>query len=74
MRQKSVLGILLIVIGLGVLIFPNIPYKKEENSVDMGPMHVKVEEQKKITVAPVIGGLILAGGIVLVMLGARRSP
>jgi uncharacterized membrane protein len=73
MRQKTILGILLIIIGAAVLIFPNIPYKKEENSVRMGPMEMKVEEQKKITVAPIVGGLILAGGVVLVMLGARKS-
>jgi uncharacterized membrane protein HdeD (DUF308 family) len=73
MKQKTLAGILLIVVGAAVLIYPNIPYKKEENSVDMGPMHVKVEEQKKVTISPVIGGLIILGGIVLVVLGVPRS-
>ncbi len=73
MKQKTILGIVLIVVGAILLIYPNIPYKKEENSVDMGPMHMKVEEQKKVTISPVIGGLIIAGGLVLVVLGARKS-
>ena len=74
MKQKMWAGILLIVVGAGVLIYPNIPYKKEENSVDMGPMHIKVEEQKKVSVPPFIGGLIILGGVVLVVMSARRSP
>ena len=72
MKGNTLLGIVLIIIGAVVLIFPNIPYKKEQSSVTMGPMNVKVEEQRKVTVAPIIGGLIVAGGIALVVLGARK--
>ena len=74
MKQKLWIGILLIVAGAAVLIYPNIPYKKEVNSVDIGPLHAKVEEQKKVSISPIIGGLIVLGGVVLVVMSVRRSP
>jgi uncharacterized membrane protein HdeD (DUF308 family) len=68
----KVLGILLLVLGLVALLYSGITYTKRENVVDLGPIQVNKETTKKIPLPPIIGGLALVGGIVLVM-SSRRS-
>ena len=47
-------------------------YTKPEKLLDMGPIYATTETQKTIPLPPVVGGLALVGGIVILVLGARR--
>jgi len=68
----KVLGILLLVLGLVALMYSGISYTKREKVVDLGPIQVDKETRKTVPLPPIIGGLALVGGIVLVM-SSRRS-
>jgi uncharacterized membrane protein len=68
----KVLGILLLVLGLVALMYSGITYTKREKVVDLGPIQINKESTKRIPLPPIIGGLALVGGIVLVM-SSRRS-
>jgi uncharacterized membrane protein len=66
-------GILLIVLGGLALAYQGFDYTHQENVLDLGPIHATAEEQKHVSIPPVLGGLVLAGGIALVIVGARKK-
>ncbi len=72
MSVKMVVGIVLIVAGLVGLIYGGIPYTKQKDVVQVGPMRAEVETQEEVPIPPIVGGLVLASGVALVLL-ARKS-
>jgi hypothetical protein len=73
MTHTTIAGILLIVAGAIALVYQGITYTKTEKILDLGPIQATTETQKTIPLPPVVGGLALVGGIVVLALGARRS-
>jgi uncharacterized membrane protein len=67
-----VIGILLIVLGVIALAYQGITYKSREKVVDIGPLKATVEKDKTIPLPPILGGLALAGGVVLLIAGTRK--
>jgi len=41
--------------------------------LDVGPIHATAEEQKHVSIPPVLGGLVLVGGIALVIVGSKKK-
>jgi len=68
-----IIGIVLIVVGIGALAYKGITYTTRENIIDMGPMHVSADTQETIPLSPILGGLALVGGVILVVIGRRKS-
>ncbi len=73
MKTSLIIGIVLIVLGVVALAYEGISYTTREKVVDIGPLHASVEKKKTIPLPPVLGGVALIGGIVLVLAGARRG-
>jgi UDP-N-acetylmuramyl pentapeptide phosphotransferase/UDP-N-acetylglucosamine-1-phosphate transferase len=71
MKTASWLGILLVVAGALILAYQGINYTREKKVIDMGPMHVTQESHEHIPLPPILGGLALVGGIVLLVMGAQ---
>jgi UDP-N-acetylmuramyl pentapeptide phosphotransferase/UDP-N-acetylglucosamine-1-phosphate transferase len=71
MKTASWLGILLVVAGALILAYQGINYTREKKVIDMGPMHVTQESHEHIPLPPILGGLALVGGVVLLVMGAR---
>jgi hypothetical protein len=67
-----VIGILLIALGAISLAYQGITYKTREKVIDVGPLKATVEKDKTIPLPPILGGLALAGGVVLLIAGTRR--
>jgi len=73
--QRSVLiitGILLIAAGALIFAYQGIPYRSRDVIVSVGPVKATADVQKTQTVPPVVTGLAIAGGILLVIVGARK--
>lgn len=66
-------GILLIVLGLVSLALGGISYTKKEKVIDIGPIEATAERHKTIPLPPLLGGLALAGGVVLLIAGSRKG-
>ena len=66
-------GILLIVLGVLILAYQGINYTRQKNVLDMGSMHVTTETHERIPLPPILGGLALAGGVILLVMGARNK-
>jgi uncharacterized membrane protein len=67
------IGIVLIVLGVVVLAYQGITYTSREKIIDIGPLQATADTKKTIPVSPILGGLALAGGIVLVIVGAKNK-
>jgi H+/Cl- antiporter ClcA len=66
-----IVGIVLIVIGVIALAYQGISYTSRETVVQLPGVEVQAETRKTIPLSPVLGGLALAAGIVLVIVGSR---
>jgi len=69
----GLIGIALIALGLIALVYQGITYTTREKVVDLGPLKITAEKEKTLPLSPILGGLALAGGIVLVVAAVRKS-
>ncbi len=67
-----IVGIVLIVIGLISLALGGINYTTKEKVVDLGPIEATAERHKTIPLPPLLGGLALAGGVALLIVGSKK--
>jgi uncharacterized membrane protein len=65
-------GIILIVLGIAALIFQGITYTKKEKVLDIGPIEATAKKEKHIPLPPILGGIALVGGIVLLVAGSKK--
>jgi hypothetical protein len=73
MRGLGLLGVLLLVGGLVTLALPAITYTRTEKVVDLGPVEVTAERQRRIPLSPVAGGLAAVAGLVLIVSSRRKA-
>jgi hypothetical protein len=69
----KLIGIVLIVIGVIALAYGGITYTRREKVLDIGPLEATAEKRETIPLPPVLGGLALAGGVVLLIYGGKRT-
>jgi uncharacterized membrane protein len=73
MKPALLVGILLIVLGLGALVYQGVSYRSEEKILDLGPIEATSETTKTIPIPPIVGGLAVIGGIAIVIATTRRG-
>ena len=66
-------GILLIVLGGLALAYQGFGYTRQEKVLDLGPIHATREDREWVSIPPVLGGLALIGGIVLLVTGSKKG-
>jgi len=72
MTVRYVIGGLLVVIGLVSLLLGGFRWTQQKTVIDVGPVKATTEEHKAVPIPPVVGGLALVGGIVLLVVPTRR--
>jgi hypothetical protein len=72
MKTASLVGILLIVFGVIALAYQGITYTTRKKVLDIGPIQATKEEHKTIPLPPIVGGIALVGGAVLLLAGDRK--
>jgi hypothetical protein len=73
MKPIVLIGIVLIVFGVLVLVYHGITYTSHRKIIDIGPLEATFETKRTIPVSPEAGAIALAGGIVLVIVGAKKK-
>jgi len=68
----KIAGIILIVLGLGSLVWGGIPYNKTENVAQIGDLKMQVTEKKEFGVPPLVAGIAILAGAALVFAGSRK--
>ena len=73
MKTTTIAGIVLVILGALALIYQGFSYTHRENVIDVGPIHATVDDQKHVSLPPIVGLLALAGGIALLIVGAKQK-
>lgn len=73
MKATTIVGIVLIGLGILGFVFGGISYTHEKKDVDLGPIQVTHKETKTFPVSPVLSTVALVAGVGLVIVGARSK-
>ena len=73
MKPATVAGLVLLIVGVIALAYQGISYTTREKVVDIGPIHATRDETHRIPLPPILGGILLVGGIVLLVTGSRAT-
>ena len=73
MKTYTLIGIILIVIGIIALAYQGITYTTREKVVDIGPIQINADKTETIPLPPILGGIALVGGIILLVAGGKKS-
>ena len=73
MKPIMLIGIVLIILGVVALAYQGITYTSREKIIDIGPIHATADTKKTIPLSPILGGVALVGGIVLVISGIKAK-
>ena len=73
MKTATILGIALIMLGVVAFAYQGITYTTREKVIDLGPLQATVDTKQTLPLPPLVGGLALIGGVVLLVVGARRG-
>jgi uncharacterized membrane protein YidH (DUF202 family) len=72
MAAARTVGIILVIIGIVALVWGGISWTREETIVDLGPLEATAETRETIPLPPILGGVALVAGIVLLVVPSRR--
>jgi hypothetical protein len=72
MTLTRIIGVVLIVLGIVAFIAGGVFWTDRDTIVDAGPLQVQTEEREGFAVPPILGGIALIGGIILLLVPQRR--
>lgn len=72
MKPATILGAVLILLGLAALAYQGVTYTSREKVIDLGPIQATAERQKTIPLPPIMGIVAVAAGVALVVVGVRK--
>ncbi|MGA7352080.1 MAG: DUF3185 domain-containing protein [Acidobacteriaceae bacterium] len=73
MKAATLVGILLIVVGIIGFAVGGISFTHRKKDVDMGPVQISHNKTETMPISPILSTVALIGGIGLVVVGARSS-
>jgi hypothetical protein len=73
MKTASIVGILLIVLGIIGFVMGGFTLTHEKKDVDLGPLQVSHKEKSTVPISPILSTLSLIAGVGLVVIGARSK-
>jgi len=73
MKPMIWIGILLIVVGAIVLAYQGIDYTRVKNVLDVGSVHITAKTHERLSLPPILGGLMLIGGVAVLVMGVSNK-
>ena len=71
MTPKRIVGLILVIVGLVSLLWGGISWTREKTIVDIGPIEARSQERETIPLPPIVGGLALVAGAILLVVRER---
>jgi uncharacterized membrane protein YidH (DUF202 family) len=68
----KVLGSILIIIGIVALVYGGFTYTRQRKVLDVGPIEARTTERHTVPISPIVGGICLVAGIVMVAADRER--
>jgi uncharacterized membrane protein HdeD (DUF308 family) len=72
MKPFSIVGVLLIVLGVAALVYQGVTYTSRETVIDIGPLHATADRERTLPLPPLVGIAAVAGGVALLVAGMRK--
>ena len=72
MKRTTVLGFVLVALGVLALAYQGITYRSRETIVDIGPIHATAERDRTLPLPPILGIVAVVGGAALWITGSRK--
>jgi hypothetical protein len=73
MSAMRIAGLVLVAVGIVVLVWGGVFWTDRDTVIDAGPIEVTTENREGLALPPVVGAIALVGGIVLLVIPARKS-
>ena len=73
MKPGTIIGLILIVLGVVGFALGGFSFTHKEKVLDVGPIEATAEDKDTVPIPPILAGLALVGGVVLVATSARRT-
>jgi uncharacterized membrane protein YidH (DUF202 family) len=73
MKTATIIGILLIVLGIVGFAMGGISYTHSKKDVDMGPIQVSHKQTRTVPISPILSTISLIAGVGLVVVGVRAK-
>ncbi len=71
--MKSIIGIVLVILGIISLVWGGIHYNDQKTVLQMGDFKATATEQKSIPISPIVGVISLIAGVALLVVSKRRT-
>jgi len=68
-----ILGLILVIAGALALGYQGFSYVSRDKIVDAGPVQVSADREHTVWIPPVVGGIAVAAGLVLMVVGGRKE-
>jgi len=72
MSSKTVIALILVVLGIVALAYQGFTYTTQKKVIDMGPIQATKQEHHSVPLPPIVGAIALVGGII-VLISDRRG-
>ena len=74
MKPAGLLGVILVVIGLALVAYGGYTsFTTKENVAKLGPLEINKQEEHPVPIGPILGGVCIVGGVILLVSGRRSS-
>lgn len=72
MTGRKIAGLVLVIVGIVILLWGGVFWTDRDTIVDVGEFEVTTENREGVAVPPILGGIVLVAGILLLVLPQRR--
>jgi uncharacterized membrane protein len=69
----DIAGMVLIVLGILVLAFQGFNYTKSEKIVQVGDLQITAHTKENVKFPPLLGGLSIAAGVIILFIGRKNK-
>jgi hypothetical protein len=73
MKSKVALAVLLMAVGVIAFLYQGFSWTTREKAVDLGPIQVTAEKSHTIPLSPIIGGIALGCGLLLLSSSRKQA-
>ena len=73
MKNQSILGIILILVGAAILAYGHFSYQSRETVLEVGPIKATAERTHNVPIPPILGWALIGGGAVVLVFSGRSK-
>jgi hypothetical protein len=72
-KTNTVIAIVLIIVGIAIFAYQGVSYTTREKVADIGPVEITADKTNTFPLPPVVGGIALVGGIVMLVMEKKKT-